>query len=243
LATGLAARMSDALVTVHQVTKQYQALRPLRLESLVLERGGIVSLTGLDAPAAEMLVGLLTGAVLPDTGDIHLFGKSTRDVPDSEAWLEMLDAVGIVTDRAVLIGQFSVEQNMAIPFTLQVDPISPEMQPQVRRLAAEVELPADDLARPVAEAAPEVMSRVRLARALALDPIVLIVEHPTALLPREQVKPLAATIARVARARQLSVLTITTDEAFATALGGRVLSHDPVSGALRPPSVWRKIFG
>jgi predicted ABC-type transport system involved in lysophospholipase L1 biosynthesis ATPase subunit len=234
--------MSDALVTVRKLTKQYQALRPLRIESLTLERAGVVSLMGLDAPAAEMLVGLLTGAVLPDEGDIHLFGKSTRDVPDSDAWLEMLDDVGIVTDRAVLIAQFSVAQNVAIPFTLQVDPVDATTRLRVGRLAAEVGL-TGELDTPVAQAAPDVVARVRLARALALEPIVLIAEHPTASLPRDQVKRFAATMARVARDRQLSLLAITGDETFASALGGQVLTHDPATGTLRPRSAWRKIFG
>jgi ABC-type transporter Mla maintaining outer membrane lipid asymmetry ATPase subunit MlaF len=235
--------MSDALVTVQKLTKQYQALRPLRIEALSLPRAGIVSLLGLDAQAAEMFVGLLTGAVLPDEGDISLFGKSTRDVPDSDAWLEMLDDLGIVTDRAVLIAQFSVEQNIAIPFTLQVDPIAEETRPRVVRLAAEVGLASSDLGRPVAQAPPAVVARVRLARALALDPIVLLLEHPTASLPRDQVELFAEDIARVARDRQLSVLAMTADEAFAGALGGQVLTHEPATGALRPRSAWRKIFG
>lgn len=235
--------MSDALVTVQQLEKNYQALRPLRIAALTLERAGLIAVMGLDAQAAEMLVALMTGAVLPDTGEIHLFGRSTRDVSDSEAWLEMLDDVGIVTDRAVLISQFTVEQNVAMPFTLQVDPIADAMRPQVEHLAAEVGLGPADLQRPVAQAAPEVLARVRLARALALDPIVLIAEHPTATLPRDDVKAFAATIARVARNRQLSVLALTGDETFASALGGAVLTHEPATGVLRPRSSWRKIFG
>jgi predicted ABC-type transport system involved in lysophospholipase L1 biosynthesis ATPase subunit len=235
--------MSDALVTVESLTKNYQALRPLRIQSLTLERAGLVSITGLDAQAAEMLVGLLTGAVLPDEGDIHLFGRSTRQVTDSEAWLEMLDDVGIVTDRAVLIAQFSVEQNLAIPFTLSVEPVPEDVRPQVVSLAGEVGLSASDLSTPVGTASPSVVARVRLARALALNPIVLIAEHPTASLPRDAVKPFATAIARVARERQLSVLAITADEAFASALGGQVLTHEPATGALRTRSGWRKIFG
>jgi ABC-type transporter Mla maintaining outer membrane lipid asymmetry ATPase subunit MlaF len=235
--------VNQALVTVKGLTKNYQALRPLRIESLALERAGMVSVVGLDAQAAEMFVGLLTGAVLPDEGDIHLFGKSTRDVSDSEAWLEMLDDLGIVTDRAVLIAQFSVEQNIAIPFTLQVDPVSDELRPRVARLAREVGMADTDLQRQVANAPADVIARVRLARALALDPIVLVLEHPTASLPRDDVKAFAADVARVARERQLSVLAITGDELFASALGGQVLTHEPATGALRPRSAWRKIFG
>jgi predicted ABC-type transport system involved in lysophospholipase L1 biosynthesis ATPase subunit len=235
--------VNDEVVKVQGLVKQYQALRPLRIESLVVKRGEVVSLMGLDAAAAEMFVGLLTGAVLPDEGDVHLLGRSTRDVADSDAWLHMLDAVGIVTDRAVLIAQFSVEQNIAIPFTLQVDPVNDETRGRVAGLAADVGLTPADLPRQVAQSSPQVVARVRLARALALDPKALFVEHPSATLPREAVKDFAADVARIARDRQLTVLTITADEAFATALGGSVLSHEPATGTLRPRSLWRKIFG
>jgi putative ABC transport system ATP-binding protein len=235
--------MSDPLVSVRGVSKDYQALRPLRVQSLQVRRGAVLSLMGLDAQAAEMLVGLLTGAVLPDEGEIHLFGRSTRAVTDSEAWLAMLDEVGIVTDRAVLIAQFSVEQNIAIPFTLQVDPVAEEVQPRVRQLAEEAGLAAADLPRRVAESPPEVVARVHLARALALGPALLIAEHPSASLPREAVADYARDLARIARGREMAVLALTADRVFAGALGGETLTHEPATGALRTASVWRKIFG
>ena len=234
--------MSDQLVSVRQLRKDYQALRPLRIQSLEVRRGSVVSLNGLDAQAAEMLVALLTGAVLPDEGEVHLFGRSTRDVTDSDAWLAMLDEVGIVTDRAVLIAQFSVEQNIAIPFTLQVDPVSEEIRPRVRQLAEEVGLGSAELQRQVGQAGPEIVARVHLARALALGPALLIAEHPSATLPRESVKAYARDIARIARAREMAVLAITADTLFADALGGQTLTHEPASGGLRSQSAWRKIF-
>lgn len=237
------ADMSERLVLVRAVVKSYQALRPLRVQQLEVHRGSIVSVTGLDAQAAEMLVGLITGAVLPDEGDVHLIGRSTQDVADSDAWLSMLDQVGIVTNRAVLIGQFSVEQNLAIPFTLQVDPLSEATRAQVGELAAEVGLSGGALRRPIAESTPEIVARVHLGRALALGPALLIAEHPSATLPRESVADYAQQIARVARARQMAVLAITADLAFSQALGGQTLAHEPGTGALRPLSVWRKIFG
>ena len=235
--------MSEVLLSVQGLTKNYQALRPLRMQSLEVRRGAVLSLMGLDAAAAEIFVGLLTGAVLPDEGDIHLFGRSTRDVSDSDAWLGMLDAVGIVTDRAVLIGQFTVEQNIAIPFTLQVDPVGDDMRPRVAQLAAEVGLDGAVLQQRIAESPAPVVARVRLARALALEPAFLIAEHPSASLPREAVEAFGAEVARVARGRGVAVLALTGDREFASALGGETLTHDPATGALRAPSVWRRIFG
>jgi len=235
--------MIEPLVSVKDLVKNYQALRPLRVASLLLHRAEVVAITGLDAPAAEMLVGLLTGAVLPDTGEIRLFGKSTADVVDSDAWLAMLDGVGIMTDRAVLIAQFTVEQNIAMPFTLEIDPVADAMRPQVRQLAEEVGLRGDDLHTRIGESRPEVQTRVRLARAIALNPRVLLAEHPSATLPRETVKAFAADLNRLARARNLAVLAMTADDTFATALGGQVLTHEPATGTLKARSAWRKIFG
>ena len=235
--------MSEPLIRVQNLVKNYSALRPLRIARLEVQRGSITSLVGLDASAAEMLVALLTGAVLPEQGEIHLLGESTAHVTDADAWLAMLDQVGVLTDRAVLIAQFSVEQNIAMPFTLQVDPLAEHMRSQVAALAAEVGLSPGDLSTPVAGASPAVVARVRLARALALNPVVLLAEHPSASLPRDAVNRFADDVTRIARARQMAVLAVTADEVFANALGGDLLTHEPATGALRPRRSWRKLFG
>lgn len=230
------------LLSVRDLLKSYQALRPLRIQTLTVHRGDVISLTGLDAQAAEMLVGLLTGAVLPEAGEVRLFGQATGAIADSDAWLAMLDGVGIVTDRAVLIAQFSVEQNVAMPFTLAIDPVAPEVRPRVAALAEEVGMAADDLSIPVGEARPEVQARVRFARALALNPTLMLLEHPSATLPRDTVGAFAAVVKRAAGARRLGVLAITADHTFADALGGQVLAHEPATGALRSRSLWNKLF-
>jgi ABC-type transporter Mla maintaining outer membrane lipid asymmetry ATPase subunit MlaF len=231
------------LVAVRDVVRNYAALRPLRVQALTIERGRIVSVSGLDAAAAEVFVGLLTGALLPDSGQIELFGHATGAVADSDAWLKMLDGVGILTDRAVLIAQFSVEQNIAMPFSLDIDPVAPELKPRAAALAAEVGLAAEDLNTRVAEAPPGTVARVRLARALALDPVLVLAEHPSATLPRDEVKAFARDLGRVARARNLAMLAMSADPAFTSALGGHQLTLEPATGLLRPQRTWANLFG
>ena len=232
-----------AIVEIHNLVKNYSSLRPLRIRELSMTEGQIVSIVGPDAPAAEVLVGLLTGALLPDEGEIRLFDRPTTDVRDADAWLQMLDGVGIVTERAVLIPQFSAAQNIAMPFTLEVDPIASGVRPRVEALAREVGLAEPEWSLAVGQAGPEAQTRVRLARALALAPRLLLTEHPSASLPREAVDRVARDVARLAAARSLAVLTITADDQFARALGGTVLRHDAASGEFKPASVWRKLFG
>jgi len=236
--------MSGApLLAVRDVVRSYAALRPLRMQSLTIVPGQIVSIAGLDAAAAEVFVGLLTGALLPDAGEVELFGLSTRTVADSDAWLKMLDGVGILTDRAVLIAQFTVEQNIAMPFTLEIDPVAPDFKPQVAALAREVGLPEAQLTTRVAEAPAHVLGRVRLARALALGPSLVLAEHPSATLAREDVKAFAHDLSRAARARGIAVLAMTADPLFAGALGGDQLALEPATGALRAPGLWNKLLG
>ena len=50
-----------------------------------------------------------------------MFGRSTLEIADSADWLATLDRFGIVSDRAALLDALSVVQNLAMPFTLEID--------------------------------------------------------------------------------------------------------------------------
>lgn len=229
------------LVEFSGVVKDYQALRPLRLANLRVAPGAVVSVTGIDAPGAEVLVNLMTAAVRPDAGDVRLFGRSTAEIDDYEGWLAMLDGLGLVSERAVLLAQCTVAQNLALPLTLEIEPIRQEVLPAVRALAAEVGLPPGVLETPVGAAAPDVVQRVRLGRALALNPRLIVAEHPSAALPRESVAGFARDLARVVAARQAALLAISADRDFTRALGGTRLALDPKTGVLTGPGLLERL--
>ena len=231
------------LVIAQHLHKDYQALRPLRVRELVLHAGDIVSLAGLDQAAAEMLVSLLTGVAVPDKGDVRLFGQPTADITETGQWLALLDRIGLVTGRAVLIDQYTVLQNLALPLTLAIDPVSAEWLPTVEALAREVGVPDAHWTTRVGESDADIQVHVRLGRALAMSPAVLLAEHPTATLPREQVTRFGEDLGRIARARGLAVLAITADAPFARALGGQRLTHQPATGECKASGFWTKILG
>ena len=114
-----------AAVELSSVSKQYGALRPLRIEQLSIAPDDRIALVGLDQPAAEVFVNLVTGASLPDAGTIRVFGRSTLEIADSADWLSTLDRFGIVSDRAPLIDALSIVQNLSMPFTLEIEPPPP----------------------------------------------------------------------------------------------------------------------
>ena len=235
--------MSDAapLVEFVGVVKAYQALRPLRLADLRVAPGSIVSVGGIDALAAEVLVNLMTAAMRPDAGEVRLFGTSTAAIDDYEGWLRMLDGLGLLTDRAVLLSQCTVAQNLALPLTIAIDPIDPQVLPQVRALAGEVGIAEAHLDSPVHDAPAEVVQRVRLGRALALGPRLLVAEHPSASLPREAVARFARDLAAIAVRRGLGVLAVTADRDFVRALGGATFTLDPASGVLARPGLLARL--
>ena len=230
-----------SLLEIRAIVKDYQALRPLRIRELNVHAGDVVSLGGIDAPAAEIFVHLVTGAMLPEEGDISLFGQLTRSITDGDAWLQSLDGVGIISGRAILIEAFSILQNVAMPFSLDVDPINPSVLPQAVAVAREAGLDAATWERPVGGTSAEAQMRAHVARALAQDPRLVIAEHPTATLPRDVVASFGADLARIAHTRGIALVALTADETFASALGGTRLILDGASGELKAPGAFDRL--
>ncbi len=220
------------VLEIRGVRKHYQALRPLRLGELAVSDGERVALVGFDAGAAEVLVNLVTGASLPEEGEVRVFGRSTAEITTGDQWIASLDRFGIVSDRAVLLEGSTLEQNLAMPFTLALDDLPPAVIEQVAALAEECGIPAAALPQVCGELSPTLRMRAHLARAVALDPALLILEHPTARIDDRDRLPFASDVVRVAEPRRLAVLAVTNDEPFARAVAARQLRLHAATGDL-----------
>jgi len=84
--------------------------------------------------------------------------------------------------------------------------------------------------------------RVRLGKALALDPSVLLAEHPNAAIPPGELWRFSGDLAGVAAQRGLAVLVLTADTAFAASVCKHVLELRPASGELVQASRWKRWF-
>jgi ABC-type lipoprotein export system ATPase subunit len=214
------------------VVKDYRGLRPLRIQRLTIASSEHVAIMGFDQPMAEIFVNLATGATLPDRGEVKIFGHASSAIADSAEWLALLDRFGIVTDRAVLLDALTLIQNVAVPYTLDLEPLSDEIEHRARQLAREVGLQESQWDSPVASLDAAAQTRVRLARALALDPAVVLLEHPTSSVGRDEARPLGDHIRAVARRRGAAIVALTADRSFANAVASRVLTHDAATGRL-----------
>jgi len=224
------------------VVKDYRGLRPLRIASLAVDSGDRVAIAGLDRAAAEVFVDLVNGALLPDAGVVRVLGRSTADITEGDDWLAWLDAFGILTPRAVLLESSTLAQNLALPLSLDFDPMPAGLRAQVEALAAEVELPAERLDRPIGDLPPVVRLRAQLAKALALDPKVVLLEHPTLSLAAEDVRPFAETVRRLATARQLTLVALTEDATFADVVATQAYKLNGGTGALTSSRGWRRFL-
>jgi ABC-type transporter Mla maintaining outer membrane lipid asymmetry ATPase subunit MlaF len=231
----------EPLVELRAVSKDYRGLRPLRISSLELHAGQSIALLGFDQVTAEVLVNLVTGAMLPDAGEVTVMGRSTASINHADDWVKTLDQFGLLSERAVLLDQLTAEQNLAMPLSLALDQLPGTVRDRVTDLAREAGLGAADVARPMASLSPIMRLRVRLGRALALEPRVLLAEHPNASLAGKDVLAFAADLSRVVAGRQIASLVITADQAFARAVAEQVFTLQPATGELRGAG-WRSWF-
>jgi ABC-type polar amino acid transport system ATPase subunit len=214
------------------VSKNYGGLRPLRVHELSVGSTDAVAIVGFDQVCAEVFVNLATGATLPEAGEVRVFGRATSAIADSDDWLATADRFGIVSERAVLLDQLTALQNLAMPFTLEVEPMAEGVRVKAMTLAKEIALEPSAWDRPIATLDANAKMRLRLGRALALEPGVLLLEHVSAALAPEAAARLGADTRSIAARRGVAVVAMTADAAFAAAVAGRVLLWDAATGRL-----------
>jgi ABC-type branched-subunit amino acid transport system ATPase component len=224
------------LLEISGLSKSYGGLRPLRLRHLQVTERDRIGLAGFDQTTAEVFVNLVTGATLPEEGVVRVFGRATSDIADTDDWLATVDRFGIVSERVVLLDQYTIAQNIAMSLTLDIEPIPAEALDAVRRLGREVGLAQSSLDERVGDVGVARKHRVRLARAIAANPSLVIVEHPAAGLGDDEKRPLAEDLARAADARSFAVIVLAATSDLARPFVPRVLTLDGASGELKKSS-------
>jgi predicted ABC-type transport system involved in lysophospholipase L1 biosynthesis ATPase subunit len=225
--------VTAAVLEFTGTSKAYGGLRPLRIAELRVTAGDRVAVLGFDQPSAEVFVNLATGATLPDAGEVRVFGRPTAAIDDGADWLATVDRFGIVSERAVLLEALTVIQNLAMPFTLEIEPPPAEVRARAEALARDVGLPERSWDLPVAQLDAAGWLRVRFGRAIALDPAILLLEHASARLRRDEVELLGEQMRTVAVRRGIALIAATADERFAKAVAKRVLTLEPATGRLK----------
>jgi ABC-type methionine transport system ATPase subunit len=239
-----AAGPADPLIAIEDLEKASAGLPTLRVRRLIVRPGDRFTIRGVDAGAAEALVHLITGAALPDRGEVRMAGRRTTDVGTDMEWLTSLDRFGIVTERAVLLDGMSRAANLALPMTLDIDPMAADVRQRVGELARLVGLDEAGLDAPAVNLAPLERMRMHLARALAVNPQALLLEHPTAALVPDASRAFGEALRRAADVHHLAWMAFSDDAAFAEAAGGRRGRLDVTTGVWTEDrgGFWRRLL-
>ncbi|MBS0225279.1 MAG: ATP-binding cassette domain-containing protein [Proteobacteria bacterium] len=143
--------------------------------NLVAPRGSITAVLGPSGSGKSTLLAALTGELAPSAGSVELFG--TRVPQDRRALLELRKQIGVLLQGNGLLTDLTAADNVALPLQAHTDlPAA-----VIERLVA-MKLHAVGL-RHAADLFPRELSggmarRVALARAIALDPPLMIYDEP-----------------------------------------------------------------
>ena len=155
------------------VAKRYGAVTALRDASLAVRPGEVHALMGANGAGKSTLVKILTGAIQPDAGSFTVLGTARRGFsPGASRQL----GIASVYQEPSLIPDLDVRSNL----TLTATPIGP-----FREWLAELGVPDLDLYDLIRDIQLPVLRIIDLARALAVEPSILLLDEMTAALPAD----------------------------------------------------------
>jgi nitrate/nitrite transport system ATP-binding protein len=213
-----------AFVKLDHVSKSYgtkgRQTEVLRDVSLELEQGEFVAIVGFSGSGKTTLISLLAGLVKPDSGSVSVAGKPVTG-PGTDR--------GIVFQNYSLLPWLTAYENIA----LAVGQAFPKDDQKARHERVERYLSLVGLAqagnkRP-GQLSGGMRQRVSVARALAMDPEVLLLDEPLGALDALTRASLQNEIGRIWQADKKTMLLITNDVEEAILLADRIipLAHGP----------------
>ena len=208
--------MSDTiLLSARGLSKYYGAHHALDGADFDLNVGEVHALVGSNGAGKSTLVKILTGAVVPNAGELLLAGRPVA-AGDPKAALDA--GIACIYQEANLVPALSVLDNIVLgrhPITRLGLLDRPAQRELVGALLAKHDLRLD-LDAPVQTLPTVQQKEVEIARALSLNARVILMDEPTAWLAHAEVEKLFQTI-RQLRAQGVAVLYIShiLDEIFA----------------------------
>jgi nitrate/nitrite transport system ATP-binding protein len=220
--------MATAFLQLSNVTKSFGRTRVLDNINLSIERGEFVAIVGYSGSGKTTLVSLVAGLIKADTGTVKLNDLDiTGPGPDR----------GIVFQNYSLLPWLTVAENIA----LAVDQVFPNYSPEKKRQHVAKYIEMVNLTK-AAEKKPAQLSggmrqRVSVARALAMDPQILLLDEPLSALDALTRATLQDEIERIWEADKKTVVLITNDVDEALLLADRIIPLTPGPGATLGDSV------
>jgi osmoprotectant transport system ATP-binding protein len=186
--------------------------------SLTVDTGDVLALVGRSGAGKSTLLKLVNRLLLPDSGGVFVLGRDTRE------WepIALRRSIGYVLQDVGLFPHMSVADNVAIVPRLERWDAG-RIAPRVHELLDLVGLPAAEFGdRWPDELSGGQRQRVGVARALAVDPPVLLMDEPFGALDPLTRAELHAEFRRIQSRLRKTVIIVTHDMGEAFALADRV---------------------
>ncbi len=150
----------------------------LRDVSLAIPRGQTIAVIGESGCGKTVLLKSLIGLIRPSGGEVIFEGRNLAKLKDHELTNERI-RFGYLFQNAALFDSLTVAQNVAFPLRQHTDNSEGKIREIVLSRLAEVGLPESVARKKPVELSGGMRKRVGLARALVLDPELMLYDEPT----------------------------------------------------------------
>jgi phospholipid/cholesterol/gamma-HCH transport system ATP-binding protein len=207
-------------VQVESLSKSFGNQTVLKGINLEVAEGETLSVLGRSGTGKSVLLKLIIGLHKPDSGSIRVNGEEVTKLPLKEL-NEVRKKVGFLFQQAALYDSLTIEENVAFPLRRHTKVSNDERGKRVRELLASVGMDQDAHKLP-AELSGGMQKRVGLARALTLEPDILLFDEPTAGLDPITAAEIDDLILRLQKERQITSVIVTHDIHSARAVSDRL---------------------
>jgi len=223
----------EAAVELRQVTLAYGAFVAVQNVALVIDKGTFVTLLGPSGCGKTTILRSIAGLVTPSAGEIRIKGRRVNDVPIHKR------NIGLVFQNYALFPHKTVADNVG--FGLKYRHVGKaEIRARVKRALDIVRLPGVEQKLP-SELSGGQQQRIALARAIVIEPDVLLLDEPLSALDANLREEMRIELKAIQREVGITTVFVTHDQEEALAMSDRVvvMNHGVVEQVGAPEDVYR----
>ncbi|HEX4135570.1 MAG TPA: ATP-binding cassette domain-containing protein [Bryobacteraceae bacterium] len=166
-------------VEIRDLRKSFGEQRVLNGITLSVAQNQTVAVLGRSGTGKSVLLKLLVGLQPADSGSVRIAGAEISGL-DTRPLNEIRKKMGYLFQQGALYDSLTVEQNVDFPLTRHADLPEDQRKNKVREMLLSVGMSGEDFDKMPSEISGGMQKRVGLARALVLDPEILLLDEPTA---------------------------------------------------------------
>jgi phospholipid/cholesterol/gamma-HCH transport system ATP-binding protein len=213
------------VVAVEDVHKSFGSQHVLNGVSLAVGRGETLAVLGRSGTGKSVLLRLIIGLEKPDSGSVRIHGQDIAGLALDQMG-EVRKKMGFLFQNSALYDSLTVEQNVAFPLLHHKKEMSnSERSDRVRALLGEVGMEGA-LAKMPSDISGGMQKRVGLARALALEPDILLLDEPTAGLDPISSAEIDDLILKLQQEHNMASIVVTHDLHSAKTIASRLALLD-----------------